>query len=63
MRAKLSRYWYGNNVQKPTRDELEEAHHHAELDHAKEATLGHAADGHKVDGRHDVAGDELSTKH
>ena len=41
--------------------ELEEAHHHAELEQAHDAPLeGHAADGHQFDGRHDVAGDELS---
>ena len=30
MRAKLSQWWYGPNVQKPTAAELEAAHHHAE---------------------------------
>jgi ubiquinol-cytochrome c reductase cytochrome b subunit len=34
LRARLSAYWYGSNIQKPTRAELEEAHHHAELEHA-----------------------------
>jgi ubiquinol-cytochrome c reductase cytochrome b subunit len=64
LRARLSAYWYGSNIQKPTRAELEEAHHHAELEHAHDAPLeGHAADGHQYDGRHDVSGDELSTKH
>ena len=29
LRARLSAYWYGDNVQKPTRQELEEAHEHA----------------------------------
>ena len=57
-----SRFWYGNNIQKPTRAELEEGHHHAELEHAHDAPLeGHAADGHQFDGRHDVHGDELSS--
>ena len=64
VRARLSRFWYGNTIQKPTRAELEEGHHHAELEHAHDAALdGHAADGHQFDGRHDVTGDELSTKH
>ncbi len=60
LRAKLSDWWYRNNVQKPTRAELEEAHHHAELEHVHDAPLeGHAADGHQFDGRHDVHGEEL----
>ncbi|MET1006039.1 MAG: ubiquinol-cytochrome c reductase cytochrome b subunit, partial [Propionibacteriaceae bacterium] len=64
LRAKLSAYWYGSNIQKPTRAELEEGHHHAEIEHEHELPLeGHAADGHQFDGRHDVSGDELSTKH
>ncbi len=61
-RARLSLFWYGSNVQKPTKAELEEGHHHAELEHAHDAPLeGHAADGHQFDGRHDVHGDELSS--
>ncbi len=64
LRARLSAYWYGSNIQKPTRAELEEAHHHAAIEHEHELPLeGHTADGHQFDGRHDVAGDELSTKH
>jgi ubiquinol-cytochrome c reductase cytochrome b subunit len=64
VRARLSRFWHGNTIQKPTRAELEEGHRHAELEHVHEAELdGHAADGHQFDGRHDVSGDELSTRH
>ena len=63
VRARLSRFWHGNTIQKPTRAELEEGHHHAELETAHDAALGHPADGHQFDGRHDVSGDELSTKH
>ena len=64
LRARLSRLWYADNIQKPTKAELEEAHHHAELEHAHDVPLeGHAADGHQFDGRHDVTGDELSSKH
>jgi ubiquinol-cytochrome c reductase cytochrome b subunit len=64
LRAKLSAYWYGSNIQKPTLAELEESHHHTEIDVAHDAPLeGHAADGHQFDGRHDVSGEELSTKH
>ena len=63
LRARFSRYWYGDNIQKPTRAELEEGHHHAEIEHAHDAPLeGHAADGHQFDGRHDVSEEELSSR-
>ena len=62
VRARPRQWWYGHNVQKPTVAELEEAHHHVELEEAHDAPLlGHPADGHQYDGRHDVAGDELSS--
>ncbi len=61
LRAKLSAFWYASNVQKPTRGELEDAHHHAELEQAHDAPLeGHSADGHQFDGRHEVTGEEMS---
>jgi ubiquinol-cytochrome c reductase cytochrome b subunit len=63
VRAALAKYWYGSNVQKPTRAELEEGHHHAEIEAHHEEGLDHAADGHQFDGRSDVAGDELTTRH
>jgi ubiquinol-cytochrome c reductase cytochrome b subunit len=64
LRARLAQYWYGSNIQKPTRAELEEAHHHAEVEHAHEAVLdGKRVDGHQFDGRHGLSGDELSSKH
>ena len=72
---RLSRLWYGNTIQKPTREELDEAHHHAahELamhedghqhlsggDYEGDYELdGTAADGHQYDGRHGIEGDEL----
>ncbi|GGO87341.1 cytochrome bc1 complex cytochrome b subunit [Nocardioides phosphati] len=59
LRAKLSTWMFADNVQKPTAQELEEAHHHAEHEHELEAGLAHAADGHQFDGHHDVAGEEL----
>ncbi len=60
LRATLSKAWFATNVQKPTKEELEEGHHHAELEHAHDAPLeGHAADGHQFDGRHDVEGETL----
>ncbi|MFL6061451.1 MAG: cytochrome bc complex cytochrome b subunit [Marmoricola sp.] len=64
LRAKASHAWFATNVQKPTPEELAEAAHHNELEHAHDAPLeGHAADGHQFDGRHDVAGDDLTHKH
>jgi ubiquinol-cytochrome c reductase cytochrome b subunit len=61
-KVRASQWWYGHNVQKPTRAELEEAHHHVEVEDAHDAPLvGHAADGHQFDGRHDVVeGDDLA---
>jgi ubiquinol-cytochrome c reductase cytochrome b subunit len=61
LRARLSLLWYGDNIQKPTKAELEEAHHHTELEKAHDAPLeGHAADGHQFDGRHDVESEHMS---
>ena len=52
VRAKLSTLMYADNIQKPTREELEAAHHHADHEHALSSALtGHAADGHQFDGR------------
>ncbi len=53
LRARLSRAWYSANVQKPTRAELAEAHHHVEEEVEHDAPLiGMRADGHNFDGRH-----------
>jgi len=57
-RAALSEKMFGHNVQKPTAEELEEAHHHAEHEHALEAGLDHPADGHQFDGHSDHTVDE-----
>ncbi|MCW2782233.1 MAG: petB [Marmoricola sp.] len=60
LRAKLSHLWFKDYLQKPTVEELEEGHHHAEIEHEHDVPLeGHAADGHQFDGRHDIAGEEL----
>jgi ubiquinol-cytochrome c reductase cytochrome b subunit len=59
LRLRLNRGWYGHNVQKPTRTELEEAHHHAEHEHELQAGLDHAADGHQFDGHHTVEEEAL----
>ncbi|MEO5661866.1 MAG: ubiquinol-cytochrome c reductase cytochrome b subunit [Nocardioides sp.] len=58
VRAALSEKMFGHNVQKPTAEELEEAHHHAEHEHALEAGLDHPADGHQFDGHSDHTVDE-----
>lgn len=65
LRSKLSKAWFGSAVQKPTRAELEEGHHHTEheLEHEHATGLDQSADGHQFDGRHDVAGDDLTHKH
>jgi ubiquinol-cytochrome c reductase cytochrome b subunit len=65
VRARLSRAWFATNVQKPTVADLEEGHHHAveELEYEHAAGLDQQADGHQYDGRHDVAGDDLTHKH
>jgi len=75
LRAKLSKAWFGSNIQKPTREELEEAQHHAEHELAQTVhghqnlpagdysgpheLDGRPADGHQFDGRHPVEGEEL----
>jgi ubiquinol-cytochrome c reductase cytochrome b subunit len=75
LRARLSRYWFADNVQKPTTEELEEAHAHAqhqlaqhddghqhltEGDYSGEYEYdGQPADGHQFDGRHSIEGEEL----
>ncbi len=40
LRARLSQWWYADNVQKPTVAELEEAHHHAEHEDEHDAPPG-----------------------
>jgi ubiquinol-cytochrome c reductase cytochrome b subunit len=59
LRARLSSFWFADNVQKPTPEEYEEAQHHAEHELAAHASEAHSADGHQFDGRHDVQGEEL----
>jgi len=59
LRARISKFWFADSVQKPTREELEAAHHHAEHELELHAGEAHAADGHQFDGRHDVHGEEL----
>jgi ubiquinol-cytochrome c reductase cytochrome b subunit len=49
VRAKLSQAMFADNIQKPTREELEAARHHAEHEHELEAGLDHPASGHEFD--------------
>ena len=64
VRSKLSAAMYADNVQKPTAQELEEAHHHADHEHELQASLeGRAADGHQFDGHHAVEGETLRGDH
>ncbi len=59
VRARLSEFWFADNVQKPTREELVAGHGDTDRELALHAGEAHPADGHQYDGRHDVAGDEL----
>ncbi len=59
LRARLSKGWYGHDVQKPTREELDAGHHHAEHEHELQTGLDHPADGHQYDGHHTVDEDAL----
>jgi len=59
LRARLSTLWFADNVQKPTRDELEAGHHHAEHEHELQSGLDHPADGHQFDGHHLVEEEHL----
>ena len=63
LRLKLNRGWFGHNVQKPTREELEAGHHHADHEHELQAGLDHPADGHQFDGHHTVDEESLRGKH
>jgi ubiquinol-cytochrome c reductase cytochrome b subunit len=49
LRAKLSRTMFEHNIQKPTVEELEEGHAHAEHEHELEAGLDHPVAGHEFD--------------
>ncbi|WP_344341014.1 cytochrome b N-terminal domain-containing protein, partial [Streptomyces rhizosphaericus] len=48
VRPKLSQAWFAHDTAPPTREELDEAHHHAEHAHELQGALdGRAADGHQ----------------
>jgi ubiquinol-cytochrome c reductase cytochrome b subunit len=60
VRHRLRTLMYADNVQKPTREELEAGHHHAEHEHELQAPMeGHPVDGHQFDGHNAVEGDKL----
>ncbi|MBZ5736749.1 cytochrome bc1 complex cytochrome b subunit [Nocardioides mangrovi] len=60
LRHRVRTVWYSDNVQKPTVEELEDGHHHAEHEHELQAgDEGHAADGHQFDGHHLVEDESL----
>lgn len=53
LRHRLRTAMYADNVQKPTAQELEEAHHHAEHAHELQSSMeGHPAEGHTQDPVH-----------
>ena len=75
LRVEAVAFLVRHNIQKPTREELDEAQHHAEHelavhedghqhlssgDYTGQYELdGQPADGHQFDGRHGIEGDEL----
>jgi ubiquinol-cytochrome c reductase cytochrome b subunit len=58
VRAALAARMFGDNVQKPTIEELEEAHHHAEHEAALQSGLHHPAPGHEFDDHNERTVDE-----
>ncbi|MCY7395406.1 MAG: ubiquinol-cytochrome c reductase cytochrome b subunit [Nocardioides sp.] len=60
LRRRLRTLMYADNIQAPTRDELTEAHHHADHEHELAAAMeGRPADGHQFDGKHELEGEPL----
>jgi ubiquinol-cytochrome c reductase cytochrome b subunit len=60
--TKIRNAWVSGNIQKPTREELQEAHAHADHENAAlEAGPGqHTADGHQYNGRDEVESNDLT---
>ena len=53
LRARMSRFWFGDDVPKPTRHELEEAHAHGHSDgHAQAEAEAIGRDAHELERRH-----------
>ena len=67
VRARLSALMYADNIQKPTREQLEEAYHHAGFGTGHAELNGHSANGHTANGHsangHTARHDELSIQH
>jgi quinol---cytochrome-c reductase cytochrome b subunit len=63
LRTRLRTLMWSDNVQKPTREELDEGHHHADHEHELQEGLDHAADGHQFDGHHLVEDETLRGGH
>ena len=64
IRKRLATTMYADNVQKPTAEELDAAHHHAEHEHELQAAMeGVSADGHQFDGHHLVEDESLRGNH
>jgi ubiquinol-cytochrome c reductase cytochrome b subunit len=64
IRQRLRTTMYADNVQKPTSEELDEGHHHAEHEHQLQAAMdGVSADGHQFDGHHLVEDESLRPDH
>jgi ubiquinol-cytochrome c reductase cytochrome b subunit len=60
IRRRLQTTMYTDNIQKPTAEELEAAHHHADHEHELQAAMeGVSADGHQFDGHHLVEDEAL----
>jgi ubiquinol-cytochrome c reductase cytochrome b subunit len=58
LHAKASQLWFGNNLQKPTREELEEARSHAQHELQEHELAGPHDDAHSHD-RHGIEGGEV----
>jgi ubiquinol-cytochrome c reductase cytochrome b subunit len=64
IRRRLQTTMYADNIQKPTAEELEAAHHHADHEHELQAAMdGVSADGHQFDGHHLVEDETLRGEH
>lgn len=63
LRTRLRTLMWTDNVQKPTREELDAGHHHADHEHELQEGLDHAADGHQFDGHHLVEDETLRGGH
>jgi ubiquinol-cytochrome c reductase cytochrome b subunit len=64
IRQRLRTTLYADNIQKPTQEELDAGHHHAEHEHELQAAMdGVSADGHQFDGHHLVEDESLRPDH